>query len=136
MVFYYPFGEQAEIPLDPEKVQVIYTPSSGDAEEVPSISSFGACATTPNGGWYYDDPLHPSKITVCPCTCARLQAGRVDVRLGAGRGSDCAEPSAFGRVHRSAAGSLDLSGAAYLQCQQAVDDFLSYNSSGSSPHQG
>lgn len=68
--------------LDTEKVQVVYTPSSGDAEEVPSISSLGACAKNANGGWYYDDPEHPSKITVCPCTCTRLQAGRVDVRLG------------------------------------------------------
>lgn len=68
--------------LDPNKVQVIYTPSFGGAEEVPSISSISACASTPNGGWYYDDPDQPTQITVCPCTCARLQAGRVDVRLG------------------------------------------------------
>lgn len=68
--------------LDTAKVQVVYTPSSGEAEEVPSITSLGACAKNPNGGWYYDDAEHPSKITVCPCTCARFQAGRVDVRLG------------------------------------------------------
>lgn len=68
--------------LDPNKVQVIYTPSSGSAEEVPSIPSLGACAQNPNGGWYYDDANSPTKISVCPCTCARLQAGRVDVRLG------------------------------------------------------
>jgi von Willebrand factor type A domain-containing protein len=68
--------------LDSEKVQVTYTPSAGSAEEVPSIPSFAACARNPNGGWYYDDPDQPSKITVCPCTCARLQAGRVDVTLG------------------------------------------------------
>lgn len=68
--------------LDANKVQVIYTPATTGAEEVPRISSLAACASTPNGGWYYDDPDHPSKITVCPCTCARFQAGRVDVRLG------------------------------------------------------
>ncbi len=68
--------------LDSEKVQVIYTPAVGEAEEVPSISSLSACAKNPNGGWYYDDPNQPSKISVCPCTCARFQAGRVDVRLG------------------------------------------------------
>ena len=68
--------------LDTAKVQVVYTPSSGDPEEVPSISSLSACAKNPNGGWYYDNADSPSKITVCPCTCARLQAGRVDVRLG------------------------------------------------------
>jgi hypothetical protein len=68
--------------LDTTKVQVVYTPASGAAEEVPSISSLSACAKNPNGGWYYDNADSPSKITVCPCTCARLQAGRVDVRLG------------------------------------------------------
>src|SRR6478736_1894119 len=68
--------------LDTTKVQVLYTPSSGDPEEVPSISSLSACAKNPNGGWYYDNADSPSKITVCPCTCSRLQAGRVDVRLG------------------------------------------------------
>ncbi|MDF3064513.1 MAG: hypothetical protein K0R38_114 [Polyangiaceae bacterium] len=68
--------------LDRERVQVVYTPSSGGAEEIPSISSLGACAKNQNGGWYYDDATNPSKITVCPCTCARFQAGRVDVRLG------------------------------------------------------
>jgi hypothetical protein len=68
--------------LDTKKVQVIYTPASGSAEEVPNIPSLAACADSNNGGWYYDDPGNPSKITVCPCTCARFQAGHVDVRLG------------------------------------------------------
>jgi hypothetical protein len=68
--------------LDTKKVQVIYTPASGSAEEVPNIPSLAACADSSNGGWYYDHPTNPSKITVCPCTCARFQAGHVDVRLG------------------------------------------------------
>ena len=68
--------------LDTKKVQVIYTPASGSAEEVPNIPSLAACADSSNGGWYYDDPGNPSKITVCPCTCARFQAGHVDVRQG------------------------------------------------------
>jgi hypothetical protein len=68
--------------LDTDKVSVIYTPASGSPEEVPSIVSMSDCAKSEHGGWYYDNPTNPSKITVCPCTCARLQAGRVDVRLG------------------------------------------------------
>ena len=68
--------------IDKDKVQVIYTPATGSPEEVPSVLSVSACAKNPNGGWYYDDPDQPSKITVCPCTCARFQAGQVDVRLG------------------------------------------------------
>jgi hypothetical protein len=68
--------------IDTAKVQVVYTPASGDSEEVPSIESLAACAKNPNGGWYYDNPNDPKKISVCPCTCARFQAGQVDVRLG------------------------------------------------------
>jgi hypothetical protein len=72
----------AGLKLDTQKVQVIYTPASGSPEEVPSVTSLAACADAKNGGWYYDMPGSPSKITVCPCTCARFQAGHVDVRLG------------------------------------------------------
>jgi hypothetical protein len=68
--------------IDVDKVQVVYTPASGQSEEVPSILNLAACAKNANGGWYYDDPSNPTKISVCPCTCARFQAGRVDVRLG------------------------------------------------------
>lgn len=68
--------------IDTEKVQVIYTPASGDPEEVPSVTSLAQCAQSENGGWYYDNPDMPTKITVCPCTCARFGAGQVDVRLG------------------------------------------------------
>jgi hypothetical protein len=72
----------AGMKLDTDEVQVIYTPASGDPEEVPSVGSLLDCASSKNGGWYYDIPGDPSKIKVCPCTCARFQAGHVDVRLG------------------------------------------------------
>ncbi len=68
--------------LDIEKVQVVYTPSAGDAEEVPYLNGYLDCANADNGGWYYDNVTAPTKISVCPCTCARFGAGRVDVRLG------------------------------------------------------
>ncbi len=68
--------------LDTEKVQVVHTPSAGDPEEVPYVAALGNCADSANGGWYYDNEVNPSKILVCPCTCASFGAGRVDVRLG------------------------------------------------------
>lgn len=68
--------------LDTDKVQVIYTPASGSPEEVPHVTSMAACAGSSNGGWYYDNPADPGRISVCPCTCARFQAGQVEVRLG------------------------------------------------------
>jgi hypothetical protein len=68
--------------VDPEKVQVVYTPATGDAEEVPRLSGLGDCAEAENGGWYYDNAKSPTKITVCPCTCSRFAAGNVAVRIG------------------------------------------------------
>jgi hypothetical protein len=69
--------------LDPARVQVIYTPgSSGTPEEIPKVNNSGACGSSVNGGYYYDNPTRPTRIYVCPCTCSRFGAGRVDVRFG------------------------------------------------------
>jgi hypothetical protein len=68
--------------LDYDEVQVTYTAADTSVEEVPRISDFSACSRNPNGGWYYDDPASPAQIIVCPCTCSRFAAGRVDVTLG------------------------------------------------------
>jgi hypothetical protein len=68
--------------VDIDKVSIIYTPQGGDPEEVPKVNNLGDCADAENGGWYYDNQTAPTRIYVCPCTCARFAAGRVDVRLG------------------------------------------------------
>lgn len=70
---------------DTERVQVIYTPGSGDPQEIPRVSGYAACATAPNGGWYtggFDANGKPTKIVVCPCSCANFAAGSVEVSLG------------------------------------------------------
>jgi len=85
-----PLGCEYEIPaptdpgltLDPDKVQVVYTPAVGPAEEIPRAQSAADCAVSTAGGWFYDDPSKPSKILVCPCTCSRFAAGKIDIRLG------------------------------------------------------
>jgi hypothetical protein len=68
--------------IDYDEVQVTYTAADMSREEVPRISDFTACSRNPNGGWYYDNPASPTQILVCPCTCSRFEAGRVDVALG------------------------------------------------------
>jgi hypothetical protein len=75
-----PDGSQT---LDLEKVQVTYT-TAGDetTEEIPALASINGCGVSANGGWYYDNPADPTRILVCPCTCSRFGAGRVDVRVG------------------------------------------------------
>jgi hypothetical protein len=57
--------------LDPGLVNVAYSIGMGEVElgQVPSSSD---CANVA-GGWYYDDPGQPTKILVCPQTCALLQ---------------------------------------------------------------
>ena len=77
-----PMPADQNMVVDPDKVQIVYTPASGEPLEVPKVSAPGGCANSPSGGWYYDDPGAPTKISVCPCTCASFAAGRVDVRLG------------------------------------------------------
>jgi hypothetical protein len=68
--------------IDYDEVQVTYTSADMSREEVPRINDFAACSRNPNGGWYYDNPASPTQILVCPCTCSRFEAGRVDVALG------------------------------------------------------
>ena len=67
--------------LDISKVQVVYEPFVGDPQEIPAASSAGGCGSG-NGGWYYDDPVNPTKVTLCPCSCANLGAGRINVKFG------------------------------------------------------
>jgi hypothetical protein len=67
--------------LDPDKVQVIFHPFDGVQQEIPMASSPAGCSTA-NGGWYFDNPMAPTKITLCGCSCANLGYGSVAVKLG------------------------------------------------------
>jgi hypothetical protein len=67
--------------LDKEKVQVIYEPFKGAKQEIPAASTADRCANS-NGGWYYDNPADPKRVLLCPCSCANLGAGRINVTFG------------------------------------------------------
>ena len=58
--------------IDPTLINVNYTPG-GSATELIGQTTSDACAT---GGWYYDDATAPTRIFLCPNTCARVQADR------------------------------------------------------------
>jgi hypothetical protein len=70
--------------IDYSKVVVRYT--SGDAGtgvELQKVSDQSACGTS--GGFYYDNPATPTKITLCPASCDQVQAdseAKVEVLLG------------------------------------------------------
>jgi hypothetical protein len=75
-----PPGDQE---LDPDRVNFVFTPSSGTPLTVPRVESSAACGA--NEGWYYDDPENPGLIFACPETCSQLENeanGRVDIAFG------------------------------------------------------
>ncbi|MBA3456338.1 MAG: VWA domain-containing protein [Deltaproteobacteria bacterium] len=64
-----PMGET----LDPTKVNVKY--QMGGVAPGMTLSQVSVAADcTSAGGWYYDDNAAPMKITLCPATCASVQA--------------------------------------------------------------
>jgi hypothetical protein len=44
--------------------------SSGMPQTIPPVANAAACG--PMGGWYYDNPAAPTRITLCPATCGPL----------------------------------------------------------------
>jgi hypothetical protein len=72
--------------LDFTRINVDFT-NGGSRERLAAVSGASACDAA--GGWYYDQApsvsSSPTKIMICPTTCARLQAaqqGTVQVALG------------------------------------------------------
>ncbi len=67
--------------LDPNKVNVVFTPPGGSATTVPRVSSAADCSS--GNGWYYDDPNDPTLITVCQNTCDGFDVGgEVNIEIG------------------------------------------------------
>jgi hypothetical protein len=67
-----------------DQVAVEFTPGpGGPEEEIPRADGKADCGSGP--GWYYDDPIHPKKIVLCPGSCSIVQGapeGKVDVLFG------------------------------------------------------
>jgi hypothetical protein len=75
-----PNGEK----LDPGKVNVTFTPTSGVPETIYALGGSPEC-TDATGGWFYDDPAAPRQVLACPSSCTRMQAdlnAKVDVAFG------------------------------------------------------
>jgi hypothetical protein len=73
--FAMPESNDPSAPVDPSKVNVTYTPAgTSDVVTILQVSDESACDPT-DGGWYYDDPMSPSLITLCPASCDAVQEG-------------------------------------------------------------
>jgi hypothetical protein len=67
----YLIPDDTEEEFDPLKVNVNLTPGGGSTETIPQADDLADCGT--GEGWYYDDPVNPTKIILCPATCDRVQ---------------------------------------------------------------
>ncbi len=79
----YAIPEDGGEAFDPLKVNVNYTPGGGTSETIPQADNAEDCGNLE--GWYYDDPIDPTKIILCPATCMRVQTDPgANIRLAFG----------------------------------------------------
>jgi hypothetical protein len=78
-----PKPTMAGMVIDPDLVDVRYTPSAtGVTDHVQKLNNAGDCDASGGFGWYYDSPAMPTKILVCPGTCASFAAGSIETVNG------------------------------------------------------
>jgi hypothetical protein len=68
--------------FDPNKVNVLYSPSGGAEQTLLYVPDAGSCVAD---GWYYDDPANPKKILLCPQLCPTVKAdtaAKVQISVG------------------------------------------------------
>lgn len=72
--------------IDPKLVNVALV-SNGVSTTVPGVADANACGV--DGGWYYDDPMMPTKVILCKTSCDQAQAmvgpdkpGKIEVLFG------------------------------------------------------
>lgn len=73
----------ANEPFELDKVVVKYVAGDGTPTEIPKADGEIDCGALP--GWYFDDPMQPKKIKLCPASCELAHVdkqGRVDVFFG------------------------------------------------------
>ncbi|MGH1342494.1 MAG: hypothetical protein ACRBN8_13120 [Nannocystales bacterium] len=69
--------------FDRDRVNVIYDAGQG-ANPIGYVDSLGACKQF-GYGWYYDDPLQPTEIRMCPLSCEQfdqLSNSTIDIQFG------------------------------------------------------
>jgi von Willebrand factor type A domain len=72
--------------VDPLNVNISVSVGGGGSQVVGYVGSAAMCGAM--GGWYYDNPTKPTKVTLCPQTCDPLKAtpnSKVQVLYGCPR---------------------------------------------------
>jgi hypothetical protein len=72
-------------PIDPELVNLTYTPSGAAEITIGKVDGAGQCDAAGGWGWFYDDPVKPNVIQLCPALCEKVQGdpdGKIQIVLG------------------------------------------------------
>ncbi|MEJ7733885.1 MAG: vWA domain-containing protein [Polyangiaceae bacterium] len=71
-------------PIDPKLVNVTYTAGDGGPPQtIKQVQDASQC--TAAGGWFYDNPVTPTTIELCPATCDAVQSdtgAKINIVLG------------------------------------------------------
>jgi hypothetical protein len=76
---------QGPDPIDPELVNLTYTPTGGGQITIGKVNSVTECDSAGGWGWFYDDPIKPNVIQLCPALCDKVQQdpeGKIEIILG------------------------------------------------------
>jgi hypothetical protein len=77
-----PAGQQ----FDPTRVNVRHTPSGGMTQDILYVDGLAQCGMNP--GWYFDNPQAPTKVLLCPASCADVTNdvnAQMDIVFGCAR---------------------------------------------------
>ncbi len=70
--------------FNPDQVNVEFDNGAGGTLSIGRVDDPGACAGV-SDGWYYDDPMAPTTIVLCPQTCQTIQGfnnASVSIKFG------------------------------------------------------
>ena len=76
-----PLPPPGEGVLDLESVDLQFTPGKNDpVVTIKKVPGAEACGAT-TGGYYYDDPLTPSRVVLCPASCTQVRGGTLEAQV-------------------------------------------------------
>lgn len=79
--FVLPTPDSSKGVLDPNSVDVLFTPGKNDpTETIRKVASKDGCGAT-TGGYYYDDPNSPTKVILCPASCDVVGKATSDAKV-------------------------------------------------------
>lgn len=74
-----PMPTEEDQAIDPNRAYVTITSSAtGETRQLQQLRGGGECTLRPQlGGFFYDDPLNPTRLSLCPQTCKELGRGSI-----------------------------------------------------------